>query len=180
MTCAIRRALVSDVNVACEVVRRSIIELCGRDHHDDPDTLTRWLANKTPPNFERWITSEKHIAIAAEIDGALVGFGLLSLEGRIALLYVSPDARFRGVSKRLLAALESEAAVAGIRELKLESSLAALPFYSKLGYTASGPACKGFGVTTCYPMSRPIAVATESSSNGDQAPNKQLQRTGHA
>jgi GNAT superfamily N-acetyltransferase len=166
MTCAIRHAVISDATAACEVVRRSIIELCYGDHHDDPDILAAWLANKTPANFERWIVSEQHIAIAAEIDGALVGFGLLNLQGTIALLYVSPDARLRGVSKGLLAALEREAIVAGVRELKLESSLTAQPFYSRFGYTPSGAPCKGVGVTTCYPMSRRIATATGSSVNG--------------
>jgi GNAT superfamily N-acetyltransferase len=166
MTCAIRHALLSDATAACEVVRRSIVELCYSDHHGDPDTLARWLANKTPANFERWITSGEHVAIAAESEGALVGFGLLNLQGTIALLYVSPDARFRGVSKGLLAALEGEAIAAGIRELKLESSLTALPFYSRFGYAPSAPPCKGAGVTTCYPMSRRMATATESSING--------------
>ena len=164
--CAIRRALVSDANAACEIVRRSIVELCGGDHHGDPETLASWLANKTPANFERWITSDKHIAIAAEIDGDLLGFGLLNRDGTIALLYVSPDARFCGVSKNILAALEKEAVAAGIRELKLESSLTALRFYSQLGYTRSGPACKGFGITCCYPMFRSIGAASGSSFDG--------------
>jgi GNAT superfamily N-acetyltransferase len=73
-------------------------------------------------------------------------------------LYVAPSARFRGVSKSLLASLESEAVALGIRELRLESSLTALPFYSRRGYSSSGPSACGFGVTTCYPMSRQIAT----------------------
>ena len=163
MTCAIRHAVLSDAAAACEVVRRSIVELCFSDHHGDPDTLAGWLANKTPANFERWIASEQHIAIVAEMDGVLVGFGLLDRVGTITLLYVSPHARFRGVSKGLLAALEEEAIVAGVRELTLESSLTALPFYSRLGYTRAESPCKGVGVTTCYPMSRRIAAATGGS-----------------
>jgi len=158
MTCATRRAVLSDADAVCEVVRRSIVDLCQADHHGDPDTLAKWLVNKTPANFERWIASEEHIALAAEIDGALVGFGLLNLQGQIALLYVAPNARFRGVSKSLLASLEKEAIAVGIRELSLESSLTALPFYSRCGYTSSGPSATGFGVTTCYPMSRPITA----------------------
>jgi GNAT superfamily N-acetyltransferase len=161
MTCAIRHALPSDVTAACEVVRRSIAELCDADHHGDPETLAEWLANKTPANFERWIGSNQHVAVTAEIGGAVVGFGLLNRRGTVALLYVSPDARFRGVSKALLAALEKEAYVIGIQELKLESSLTALPFYSRLGYTPSGSPCRGFGVTTRYPMARRIGPLKE-------------------
>src|SRR5882672_2210440 len=158
MTRATRRAVPSDTEAACEVVRRSIVDLCQADHNGDSDTLAKWLANKTPANFERWIASKEHIALAAEIDGALVGFGLLSLQGTIAFLYVAPNARFRGVSKSLLASLEKEAIAVGIRELSLESSLTALPFYSGRGYTSSGPSATAFGVTTCYPMSRLIAA----------------------
>jgi GNAT superfamily N-acetyltransferase len=158
MICATRRAVLSDAHAACEVVRRSIVDLCQADHHGDSDILAKWLANKRPANFERWIASEEHIALVAEIDGAVVGFGLLTLQGKIALLYVAPNARFRGVSKSLLASLEKEAIAVGIREVSLESSLTALPFYSRCGYTASGPPAAGFGITTCYPMSRQITA----------------------
>ena len=166
MTCTIRPGVLSDAAAACEVVRRSIVELCFSDHHGDSDRVAAWLANKTPPNFERWIASEQHIAIVADMDGVLVGFGLLNRVGTIELLYVSPDARSCGVSKGLLAALEEEAKVAGVRELTLESSLSALLFYSRRGYTRTASPCKGVGVTTCYPMSKPIAAVTGGSIDG--------------
>ena len=166
MTCAIRHASPSDAIAACGLVRRSIVELCYGDHRGDPDALAKWLSNKTPAHFERWVTSDQHIALVAEIDGALVGFGLLSRQGTIALLYVSPDTRFRGVSKGLLAALEREAIAAGISELELESSLTALPFYSRFGYVPARPPCQGFGATTCYPMSKRLVAIAESSTNG--------------
>ena len=169
MTCVTRRAVRLDAEAACEVVRRSIVDLCQSDHQGDSDTLAKWLANKTPANFERWIASEDHVAVAAEIDGVLVGFGLLNVRSTIELLYVAPSARFRGVSKSLLASLESEAVAVGIRELTLESSLTALPFYSRQGYTSSGPPVVGFGVLTCYPMSR--LIVTAKGSPVDRAPS---------
>jgi hypothetical protein len=51
MICATRRAVLSDADAACEVVRRSIVDLCQADHHGDSDILAKWLANKTPANF---------------------------------------------------------------------------------------------------------------------------------
>jgi hypothetical protein len=151
---ATRYAAISDASAACEVVRRSIIELCHDDHCRDEATLVEWLANKTPANFERWITSEQNIALVAERDKVLVGFGLLSLPDTIALLYVSPDVRFSGVSKTRLAGLEREAIAAGSREIKLESSI--WRFYERSGYSSTGPAVKGFGITRAHPMSRRI------------------------
>jgi quinol monooxygenase YgiN len=39
----IRAARPEDAPAACDVLRRSITELCGADHHDDPEILRRWL-----------------------------------------------------------------------------------------------------------------------------------------
>jgi GNAT superfamily N-acetyltransferase len=158
MTCATRRAALSDAAAACDVVRRSIVELCYDDHRGDEGTLASWLANKTLANFEQWIRSDEHIALVAERDNVLVGFALLTLQGTIALLYVSPDARFSGISKALLDALEQAAIAASVSELRLESSVTALRFYTGRGYTSTGPPCTGFGVTSCYPMSRRIGA----------------------
>lgn len=160
MNCASRRAVPSDAVTACDVVRRSIIELCYDDHRRDPTSLASWLANKTPVNFERWIGSREHVALVAERDDELVGFGLLSLGGSIALLYVSPDARFSGVSKLLLSALEDAAIAAGIRELKLESSATAFSFYKRRGYSSTGPPSRAFGITMGYPMSRQMSAGS--------------------
>ena len=123
-------------------------------------SLASWLANKTPANFERWIGSGEHVALVAERNNELVGFGLLSLGGSIALLYVSPDARFSGVSKLLLSALEHAAIAAGIYELKLESSATALRFYERRGYAPTGPPFQAFGITMGYPMSRQVSAGS--------------------
>ena len=154
MACVTRRAVKSDAAAACEVVRRSVVELCVADHRGDTKTLAAWLANKTTAHFEDWIASDRHVALAAEREGAVVGFGLMSLSGVIELLYVAPDARFSGVSKALLSALEAEAAGAGIRETQLESTVTALRFYTSAGYSRAGNATHGSCATRCYPLSR--------------------------
>jgi hypothetical protein len=43
-----RPATPEDVPTACDIIRRSITELCTADHANDPAILQRWLANKTP------------------------------------------------------------------------------------------------------------------------------------
>ena len=78
----------------------------------------------------------------------------MTSKGEITLNYVSPDARFRGISKALLQALELRAKQLGIPRLKLQSTATATRFYSALGYTASGPATKAFGVTMGLPMEK--------------------------
>jgi GNAT superfamily N-acetyltransferase len=136
------------------VVRRSITELCVADHRGDAATIAAWLENKTEPNFRTWIDSARHVALAAEQSGRVVGFGLLRRPGFIDLLYVVPDARFQGVSKALLAAMEEAAQSLGVDVLNLNSSATAKRFYECAGYVAAGDPTKGFGCSTCYPMSK--------------------------
>ena len=152
----IRGAREDDAAAACDVVRRSIIELCHADHRGDGPTLFQWLANKTADNMRRWIAGrESHVLVAADGD-RIVGVGSLNATGRIALNYVSPDARFRGVSKALLAAMEAKAAELGVGECTLESTTTARQFYLALGWRESGPPAPGFGITTCYPMAKRV------------------------
>jgi GNAT superfamily N-acetyltransferase len=157
VTFTIRRAVASDALGACDVVRRSIRDLCVADHQGDEATIAAWLANKTKARVEDWISSARHIAFVAEEAGRVVGFGLLDRGGSIALLYVSPDVRFLGVSKALLAAMEDAARSVGLHTLTLDSSSTARRFYERAGYVAAGDPKKGFGITTCYPLSKPVA-----------------------
>jgi GNAT superfamily N-acetyltransferase len=148
------------------VVRRSIVELCYEDHRGDPATLKVWLANKTPKHLEEWLSSEKNFAVVAERDEVILGFALLHLPDKVELLYVSPEARFSGISKALLKALESAAYAAGVHEVRLDSSATALRFYNRLGYLPSGPPAKAFGLANGYPMSRSVAGGSSNVSPG--------------
>lgn len=143
--------------MVCHVVGQSICQLCVEDHQGDEATLNEWLANKTEANFERWIASERHIAIVAEQASQIVGFGLLKVEGEIVLLYVSPEHRFLGVSAGLLARLEQEASAYGIAELSVFSTATAHCFYECRGYVPVGGWRKGFGVTRGLRLGKCIA-----------------------
>jgi GNAT superfamily N-acetyltransferase len=138
MAILIRPAAPEDAPGACQAVRRSIMELCHADHHGDPERIARWLSNKTPAHFERWISSPENLGFLAERDGSVVGFALLEKTGHLGLLYVSPDARFQGVSTGLLAAVEEAARKLGVEMLRLESSHTAREFYRARGYEPDG------------------------------------------
>src|SRR4030081_887953 len=47
----VRDAGPEDAAAACQVILRSIAELCVADHRNDPEILGRWLSNKTPDMF---------------------------------------------------------------------------------------------------------------------------------
>jgi GNAT superfamily N-acetyltransferase len=143
---------------ACNVVRTSIVQLCGADHQGDAPTLDAWLANKTADNFNAWITSPRHVALVGERQGQLAGFALLNKVGTIALLYVAPEHRFSGVTDSLLRALEECASGLGILELRLHSTVAALGFYERRGYERDGEPAQGFGVTSAQPLRKRLSL----------------------
>jgi GNAT superfamily N-acetyltransferase len=149
----IRPAAATDIDAICEVVRASITDLCHADHKGDPDTLARWLANKTPANVALWLTNTRNINLVADEDGAVLAAGCVTVLGEVILNYVSPAARFRGVSSAVLAALEAEACSKGNVRCTLESTATAYRFYKKRGYLDAGLPGGKHGLTT-YPMAK--------------------------
>jgi N-acetylglutamate synthase-like GNAT family acetyltransferase len=71
---------------------------------------------------------------------------------------VSPDARFRGVSKALVAGLEAKAVQLGVAAITLESTGTARRFYRSLGYCDAGDAVPGVGASLGYPMRKSLAA----------------------
>lgn len=132
----VRRATTEDAAAACDVLRRSIAELCDLDHGGDPAMLEKWLSNKTVENVQWWI-GESHFFVA-EDGRRLLGCAAMNGAGKITLNYVAPEARFRGASKALVAALEETARKLGLAECRLESTRTALRFYRSLGYVDAG------------------------------------------
>ena len=75
--------------------------------------------------------------VVAEGAGTILGVAAMDDSGKITLNYVSPDARFRGVSKALVQQLEAAARALGLSECVLETTQTALRFYQSLGYVKS-------------------------------------------
>jgi GNAT superfamily N-acetyltransferase len=152
----IRDARIEDAEAACLVMRRSIAELCAADHKNDATILARWLGNKTPEIFASWIRQPGNSLLVAAEDDNILAVGSVTDAGQITLNYVSPDARFRGVSRALLAALERRALERGNMRCTLTSTETALRFYQASGYAADGPPVGNFGTGSGYPMSKSL------------------------
>lgn len=154
----IRAARLDDADQACDVLRRSITQLCVADHGNDPAILNAWLANKTPEIVAAWISQHgSSLLLAAEGD-AILAIGSVTDAGEITLNYVAPEARFRGVSRALLRALEARAAERGNRRCTLTSTETAHRFYQSAGYVDDGAPAGKFGTTASYPMSKVIVA----------------------
>ena len=157
----IRDALPEDAAAACEVIRRSISELCGADHLNDPVILGRWLANKTPEIVASWISRPCNSVLVAVENATILAVGAVTDAGEITLNYVSPDARFRGASRAMLVALETRARDRGNRRCTLFSTETARRLYQTAGYIEVGPAQHKLGTTSSYPMSKQLAGPVE-------------------
>lgn len=152
MTIEIRDAAEADAAQGCEVMQRSIRELCTTDHQHRAEILDRWLANKHPDAFRGWLSQPGNSLMVAVEDGAVLAVGAVSDDGEITLNYVSPDARFRGISRALLARLERRAVERGNTICTLASTGTARRFYLANGYEETGPPRHIFGTTSGFPM----------------------------
>ncbi|HEU4379713.1 MAG TPA: GNAT family N-acetyltransferase [Hyphomicrobiaceae bacterium] len=154
----VRAARPDDAQAAATVLRRSIAELCQADHQGDAETLRRWLANKTPEQVRIWLADPDRLLVVAEDDGRILGVAAVQTSGRISLNYVSPDGRFRGVSKALVRDLERQARALCLEACVLESTRTALAFYRRMGYTGAGDPQPRFGVVVGYPMRKSLGA----------------------
>jgi GNAT superfamily N-acetyltransferase len=153
----IRDAAMEDAAGACEVMRRSIAELCVVDHRGDVDVLARWLSNKTPDTFRSWIAHQGNSVLVAVEQDVILGVGAVTETGEITLNYVSPDARFRGVSRAVLGALEGRAMKQGNVRCTLTSTETARRFYRANGYVEDRLPAEEFSTSGC-PMSKVLTL----------------------
>ena len=134
MAVTIRKAAEADAAPACDLVRRSIKELCLEDHANDPLTLEGWLCNKTPENMAYWITNPGTHVFIAERDGQMAGVGAVTDYGEILLAYVDPGFRFKGVTHALLKAMEDQCRGGIVERMSLTTTETARPFFLGRGY----------------------------------------------
>ena len=156
MTVEIRDARETDAEAATDVMRRSITELCAADHRNDPTILASWLANKRPEILRSWMQNPRQSYLVAVEDGRVVCVGAVTDGGLITLNYVSPDARFRGVSRAMVAALEQRARARGSAVCTLASTATARRFYVSCGYVETGPPDRSFGTESGFPMCKAL------------------------
>jgi GNAT superfamily N-acetyltransferase len=154
----IRDATPEDADAACDVLRKSISQLCVADHGNDPAILNRWLSNKKPEIVAAWAKQPGNSLLVAIEGDAILAVGSVTDAGEITLNYVAPDSRFRGVSRAVLGALEARAAERGNVHCTLTSTETAHRFYLSGGYVDDGMPVGNFGTSSGYPMFKRLAV----------------------
>lgn len=152
----IREARPEDADAAIDIVRSSIETLCVADHQNDPDTLARWLANKTPQSFRGWLANPENFCVVAAEERGPSGVGLLRRDGELVLFFLAPGTQRQGVGTLIYQALEKRAIEWGLSRLHLGSTSMARPFYEAMGFRSTGPAKTVFGVLLSYPYEKSL------------------------
>lgn len=129
----IRRATQEDKEAIWRVHGSAVRVTCAG--HYSREVIEIWAGRLRPEKYGEAI--DRYEFFVAEEGGEVVGFGELGQEsGEVQGLYVSPDAAGRGVGRKLLSTLEERARAHGLESLRLTSSLNAVPFYERAGFTA--------------------------------------------
>jgi hypothetical protein len=151
----IREAKLTDTDAMSRTMIASITELSVADHGSDPGIVARWIANKTPMEIKRWLDGRTGRYFVADDAGQVVGVGALH-DDEVLLNHVAPVARFRGVSKAMLAHLEVAMHESGVRLGKLTSTATALRFYLSSGWVDQGGAEPMFGAASGRLMTKSL------------------------
>ena len=97
------------------------------------EQLEAWAP--TPPDYSHW---RERLAIkmpyVAERDGLILGFIELEDDGHIDCFYTHKDFQRRGIGSALYDHLLNQADARGIRELHVEASAIARPFFEREGF----------------------------------------------
>ena len=160
----VREAIPSDSAKACEVLRRSISEICSH-YYKNQSVIDEWLANKTESNVKKWIQSDKSYSIVCASNDLIVGFGAITLEGEVSLIYLVPEALHKGNGKLMLEAMEKRIISEGINEIHTVSSITAKPFYERNGYIKNGEPLLVGNIKGDFPLIKRVS------------PNKPINRT---
>jgi putative acetyltransferase len=113
------------------------------------------------PNPVAWQQKFKDIeGFAADIDGSIVGFMTLDIDGYIDLAFVRSDLSGRGIGQSLYQAIEAEAIAQGLKRLTTQASKKAKPFFGHLGWQVDQKQVvikKGISLTN-FKMSKTLGV----------------------
>ena len=128
----IRVADKSDYTDMDSVFRSSVEALCVRDY--DSEVLLDWIGEAKPERFELSANDgcTQYVKI---LKGVIACFGELNIEKQLLLsLFDSPNYAGKGIGQEMIEFLFTKASAAGIKVLKVDSSLNAANFYLRNGF----------------------------------------------
>lgn len=110
--------------------------------------------------FAKRVADQFYVAVTPE---QIVGTGMIDLAtGKIDAVFVEPEYMGRGVGRAMMAHLEGLAISGRLRDMHLDATLNAAPFYRAMGFEGDGRLVyeSSLGVSlTCVPMIKRLPSA---------------------
>jgi putative acetyltransferase len=129
----LRPFLPADVPMLAAIFVASIEELTGDDYSEAQQEAWAAVAEDEEA-FGQKLAGQ--LTLIATIQNAPVGFASLKGTDHIDMLYVHPSVAGQGVASMLVDALEKLAGARGAKNLTVDASDTAEPFFKKRGYVA--------------------------------------------
>jgi GNAT superfamily N-acetyltransferase len=150
---AIRKAVRADADTAWEIRRAAVMSECASVY--TLDQLEQWTGGMASRAFTDAVEER---FLVATVGDHMTATGMIDLTtGKIDAIFVHPAYMKRGIGAAMMRHLETLARSAGLRELRLDSTLNAAPFYRSLGFEGDeiSPYQSPRGLTMdCVPMTK--------------------------
>ncbi|MDR7069753.1 putative acetyltransferase [Pseudoxanthomonas japonensis] len=128
----LRRYRPEDAAALTDLYARSVRHYGPRAYN--PAQIAAWAAAASVERTASRCSDGRHVLIAQDDGGRILGFGDLEDDGHLELLYVAPEAEGMHVGSLLYAALEAHARQQGMTRLHVEASELARPLFERRGF----------------------------------------------
>ncbi len=127
----VRRATISDVPSIIILFQQTVLRATVRDYSQRQREV--WAARGNNPDRWNQRIATQHFLVA-EQPNQLIGFGSITSEGYLDVLYVHHAYQGKGIATQLLNALETWGAKQCVTHFITDASITARPFFSRHGY----------------------------------------------
>jgi putative acetyltransferase len=103
-----------------------------------PEQVAVWAATADIARTAARCSDGRHVVVAQDDAGTVLGFADLEADGHLDMLYVAPEAEGLHVGSQLYAAIEAHARRRGLRRIFVEASELARPLFERRGFTLLG------------------------------------------
>ncbi|MFC7679147.1 GNAT family N-acetyltransferase [Paenibacillus sp. GCM10028914] len=130
----LRRYRDDDINLVVTLFYETVHSVNARDYSQEQ--LNAWASmDEKESRMRSWgISLKQNITYVAELDGILVGFADMTLEGYLDRLYIHKDFQGRGIASALVKELEKDGERLGLSSIETDASITARPFFERRGY----------------------------------------------
>ena len=126
-----RPAVLADAQAIKALHGRSVRGLC-RDHYT-PEQIEGWLKNSAVAKYRQRL--RLHRSFVAEIEGEIIGYVRWNpTTNELCSIFVDPDHARQGIGRALMGVAYDDVRSFGVKDLWLDASLNAVPFYQVEGW----------------------------------------------